>query len=1015
MKLPGKLSEKHIVSWLVAGLALIASAALLLPQHFTLGLARYLPLHTAMETFSVVVAMLVFTVGVNVHQKKSVANPVVLSCAFLAVGLLDFGHALSYAGMPDFVTASGPEKAIYFWLAARMAAALALLAIAVLPWQREAGAWLRTVCLAAALAIVAAMYWLILFHQDILPRVFDPATGLTPFKRGLEYFIVSISAVAAFIFYRHKQTPQPYDAGLLFAAAAVAGLSELFFAAYVDVTDLTNLLGHVYKVIAYYLLYRAIFALSVRRPYRLLFKSEQSLRESEDRLRRILAGSADGFWESDLTTGAVEYSGRWAEMLGYRLDEIASQRDAWKVRIHPDDREGALKSHADYLAGRSLRYDVEFRMRAKSGEWRWIRSRGQITQRDAEGRPLRISGAHTDITEQKSAAESLALLKRQNDLILNATGEGICGVDTHGIIVFANPAAARMLGFTTDELFGQSLHGISHHTRPDGSPYPAADCPILATLHSGMTCHEGDEFYWRKDGASFPVEYTSTPIVDEGETIGAVVMFSDITRRRQVEETLQESEDLFRTLFNGITDAIFVHPVTHDGVGHFIVANNVACERLGYTHQEMLGMTPLDIDAPGTGIDIGPIVKRVAAGESVTFEQVHLAKNGRRIPVELSVNPLFLKGERAVMTLARDISGRKLAEAALRESEERYRGTFEQAAVGIAHTTLDGQFLKINPKFCDITGYSREELLRLTFRDITFPDDLARDLGHVRRALAGEVATFAMEKRYVRKDQTLVWVSLTVSLLRKADGSPHYFVGVIEDISERKRTEQQLHELTAHLQTVREEEKANIAREIHDDLGGTLTALKMETYWLARKLPAEKEMLPLLEHVESMSGLLDSAVTATRRIITELRPTILDDLGLLAALEWQCGQFQKRTGIECRFAGSEVENLELNKTRSINLFRIFQEALTNISRHSEASRVDVEFHHGDEEIALSISDNGRGLPEDRAVAPTSYGMRGMFERVEQLGGKLKFDSPPGGGLSVTVRLPVSAKKKEEQA
>ena len=216
--------------------------------------------------------------------------------------------------------------------------------------------------------------------------------------------------------------------------------------------------------------------------------------------------------------------------------------------------------------------------------------------------------------------------------------------------------------------------------------------------------------------------------------------------------------------------------------------------------------------------------------------------------------------------------------------------------------------------------------------------------------------------------------------------------------------------LTAHIQTAREEEKTRIAREIHDDLGGTLTALKMETYRLAGKLSGNEQAAPLLEHVESMAQLIDNAVGVTRRVISDLHPTILDDLGLVAALEWQCGQFHKRTGIACEVfgAGDKDDECKLDKTVAINLFRIFQEALTNVAQHSGATRVNAEFHQGDEEIILTISDNGRGLPEGKVIAQTSYGLRSMRERVAQLDGQILFDRPPGGGMRVTVILPVAA-------
>jgi len=231
-------------------------------------------------------------------------------------------------------------------------------------------------------------------------------------------------------------------------------------------------------------------------------------------------------------------------------------------------------------------------------------------------------------------------------------------------------------------------------------------------------------------------------------------------------------------------------------------------------------------------------------------------------------------------------------------------------------------------------------------------------------------------------------------------------------LESHRKSEKALSDLSAHLQTVREEEKASLAREIHDDLSGTLAAIKMDIYWLESRLPGGMETKQMLDRIKSMSQLLDGAVTATRNIIANLRPTILDDLGLLAALEWQAAQFRKRTGIECRVNCVEDKG-NMDKQQSIALFRIFQEALTNIARHSGASRVEVEFHHGEEGITLSIDDNGRGMAQQHGIAPGSYGLLGMAERVEQLGGRIKFDTPPGGGFNVTVILPLQAGLQDE--
>ncbi|MGA7593780.1 MAG: PAS domain S-box protein [Gallionella sp.] len=334
--------------------------------------------------------------------------------------------------------------------------------------------------------------------------------------------------------------------------------------------------------------------------------------------------------------------------------------------------------------------------------------------------------------------------------------------------------------------------------------------------------------------------------------------------------------------------------------------------------------------------------------------------------------------------------------------------TFESRE-GVVVTDARNNILRVNRSFTEITGYSNEEAIGKTpgmlhsgRHDTAFYRDMWQVLERD-RFWSGEL--------WNRNKSGKIYPEwLTITAVLGADGQVTNYVGIFSDISERKAGEQQLRRLTAHIQTAREEEKTRIAREIHDDLGGTLTALKMEVYRLAGKLSANEPTAPLLGHVESMTQLIDNAVGVTRRVISDLHPTVLDDLGLVAALEWQCGQFRQRTGIACEVfgAGDADGECKLDKTAAINLFRIFQEALTNAAQHSGATRVNAELHQNGEEIILTISDNGCGLPEGHVIAPTSYGLRGMRERVAQLDGQILFDKPPGGGLRVTVIMPVPA-------
>jgi PAS domain S-box-containing protein len=350
-------------------------------------------------------------------------------------------------------------------------------------------------------------------------------------------------------------------------------------------------------------------------------------------------------------------------------------------------------------------------------------------------------------------------------------------------------------------------------------------------------------------------------------------------------------------------------------------------------------------------------------------------------------------------------------EDALREWQQ----FVDYAAWGMTIGDMESLTIRLaNPAYARMHGYTVEELQGMQV-DCMHTLESRASIAHYTECLRAS-GRYTFECVRLRKDGSTFPAVVDVSIVKDVDGRGN-FIASVKDITERKREEQQMRELSAHLQTVREEEKTSFAREIHDDLGSTLTALKMDASWLARKLPLEAEMLPLRECAKSMIDLLDNAVIALRRIITDLRPTMLDDLGLLATLKWQAAQFHKRTGTECKVvcAGDESCECKLDQTVSINMFRIFQESLTNVARHSGASRVEVEFQHGNEEVILSISDNGCGLPEGHAVASTSYGIRGMRERVEHLGGKIKFDSQPGSGFSVTVRLPLPVTSQEEVA
>jgi diguanylate cyclase (GGDEF)-like protein/PAS domain S-box-containing protein len=246
-----------------------------------------------------------------------------------------------------------------------------------------------------------------------------------------------------------------------------------------------------------------------------------------------------------------------------------------------------------------------------------------------------------------------------------------------------------------------------------------------------------------------------------------------------------EDRSVFRTLLDKMSDGVFIAQDYR-----FVFANTALPRMLGYTHEEFVGLGFETVIAPEF-LDLWNERFRMRTGEGEepanTYELRFLHKGDRRaVPIELNANRIMFGGKRGVLGIVRDITRRKRNEVALLQSEQRFRGTFEQAAVGMAMVGLDGRWLSVNPKLCATLGDTAEELQRRTFQDITHPDDLATDLDSVSRVLSGEQSTYSMEKRYLHKDGTYAWARLTVSLMRDIDGTPSHFISVVEDIHERR-------------------------------------------------------------------------------------------------------------------------------------------------------------------------------------------------------------------------------------
>ncbi|BCU07886.1 response regulator [Allochromatium tepidum] len=294
-----------------------------------------------------------------------------------------------------------------------------------------------------------------------------------------------------------------------------------------------------------------------------------ALEESRERLELALEGSDLGTWDWKVRTGETQFNERWAGMLGYRLAELEpTSIQTWKDLCHPEDLALAKQRLESHFRGEASYYECEFRLRHKDGHWVWILNRGKVVEWGPDRRPVRMAGTHLDISALKhSEAElnryrrhleelvetrtrELRLAEEHSRLILESSADGLYGVDVEGRTTFVNPAACTMLGYSAEQMLGRSSHDLVHYKHADGRPYAGEDCPLHSTLLHGEVRRGDDEVFWRADGTPMPVSYSSHPIRREGEIVGAVVSFIDISTQKQAEAAreaaLAEAERLAR-------------------------------------------------------------------------------------------------------------------------------------------------------------------------------------------------------------------------------------------------------------------------------------------------------------------------------------------------------------------------------------------------------------------------------------------------------------------------------------
>jgi len=657
-----------------------------------------------------------------------------------------------------------------------------------------------------------------------------------------------------------------------------------------------------------------------------------------------------------------------------------------------------------------------------------------------------LFGIARDITESKEAQESLKLSQKElleankkNEQILNATGEGIYGLDLNGRTTFANPAAEKMLGFSFEEMREKSQHDLVHHTKADGSRNPSENCKIYKTFKTGNVGHADDELFWRKDGTSFPVEYITNPIIEKGEIKGAVVSFKDISKRLEAEESLTLSENQFRTVFekspfgialiDALTGLIFESNPRFDEISGRNLFPHQTLNWFNVTHPDDLKEEQDQL----ADLNAGKI-------KSYSFIKRYIKPDGSLGWINKTVIPITVPGKKrpSNLIMVEDITENKKFEEKIRNyqihledeihnrtlelknSLLRFKSYFELPLIGVAITSPQKGWMNVNQKLCDLLGYREKELFNMTWDQLTHPEDLSADVKLFNKVLSGEIEGYSLNKRFMRKDNAVIYTDSSFRCVRKSNGDIDYFVALINDITERIQAEKKVKETQEQL--IHSEKlstlgrfAASVAHEFNNPLFGLISLVEQLGDQLEDKERknfsklAQKECWRMVGMIKN----LQSFNQPSEEIFTSVSINTLIEETLLIA-----GKALQEKGIEVKkdytkhtYAFDAIED----QIKQV-ILNVIQNAIDSIKPNNNG-KITLTLAQSIDDFVFKIKDTGKGIKKEnmkmifdpffttKGNEGTGLGLSVSYGIIKKHGGDITIKSQLNTGTTVTIVLP----------
>ncbi len=733
--------------------------------------------------------------------------------------------------------------------------------------------------------------------------------------------------------------------------------------------------------------------------------AEEALRASEERYRTLAEAAQDSIFIVD-REDRVSYANSFAaRQFGCTPEQLIGRR---RVDLFPAEVALRQGRHLEQVFSQGVPLTFE-NVSEFAGRAAWLHTQ-LVPLKDAHGRVQAVLGIARDFTKMHQASEAL---KDSEARFRMLTEDSLMGVYIHqnNVFRYVNPALAAIVGYSREELMRVGAVELVH---PDDRARVAE--LIRRRVEGEMEVAHFNFRMLRKSGEPVEVEALGRRIMYQGQP-AIMGTLQDITERKRAEETLKDSEARFRML----TESSLVG-VTIFQDGLFKYVNPAMAEMLGYGPEELLALEPIQLVQPEDRARVVELIRKRLEGETETasYASKLIHKSGNLVDVEALGRRIVYMGRPAILSTVLNITERKRAEGALRESEARVRLLLASTAEAIYGLDLDGRCTFCNPACLKMLGYANSSqllgrelhsLIHHTRADGSpYPEAECR----ITEALRCGVGTHVDDEVLWRVDGSSFPAEYWAYPIRQDDRVIGAVVAFL-DISERRKAEKALLQKEKELRRLGdkasrqlEEERAHISRMLHDELGQLLTALNLNLAWLARH--TAKPSAAVKERFDESQQYMGRMIEVVRNLSKSLRPVALSHQGLVDAIRSHATEFSQYSSIPSEVKASPPD-LEVGEPAATTAFRIVQEALTNVARHSKATACQISIKVAAGRLVVRVCDNGVGLPPKNRWRAGSLGILGMHERASMLGGKISVRNNRPRGTCVIIHLPLKAEKR----